>query len=76
MRLPVAPLRTAAGIMDKGSRLLGLRFPGLRSAIDKYTEDLAVDGQMIQDEIGFRPKYDLLSGWKETIEEMRARGDL
>jgi nucleoside-diphosphate-sugar epimerase len=37
---------------------------------------MAVDGHRIQDEIGFRPKYDLLFGWKETIEEMRARGEL
>jgi UDP-glucose 4-epimerase len=76
MRLPVAPLRTGADIVDKGARLLGLRSPGFRSGIDKYTEDMAVDGHRIQAEIGFRPKYDLLSGWKETIEEMRARGEL
>lgn len=76
VRLPVAPLRTCAEIVDKGARLLGLRFPGFCGALDKYTEDLAVDGHRIQDEIGFRPKYDLLSGWKETIEEMRAIGAL
>jgi len=76
MRLPVAPLRTCGEIADKGARLLGLRFPSFKLAFDKYTEDMAVDGHRIQDEIGFRPKYDLLSGWKETIEEMRARGDL
>jgi len=76
MRLPVAPLRTSAEIIDKGARLLGLRFPSFRGALDKYTEDMAVDGHRIQYEIGFRPKYDLLSGWIETIEEMRARGEL
>jgi UDP-glucose 4-epimerase len=76
MYLPVAPLRTGAEIVDKGTRMLGLRPFGFRSALDKYTEDLAVDGQKIQDETGFRPEYDLLSGWKETIEEMRARGEL
>jgi nucleoside-diphosphate-sugar epimerase len=76
MRLPVAPLRTCGEIADKGARLLGLRLSGFKSTVDKYTEDLAVDGHRIQDEIGFRPKYDLLSGWKETIEEMRARGEL
>jgi len=76
MHLPVAPLRTAADIIDKGTTLLGLRLPGLRSSLDKYTEDMAVDGHRIQAEIGFRPKYDLFSGWRETIEEMRARGEL
>jgi len=76
MHLPVAPFRTTAEVMDKGARMLGLRPFGFRSALDKYTEDLAVDGHKIQDEIRFRPGYDLLSGWKETIEEMRARGEL
>jgi UDP-glucose 4-epimerase len=74
--LPVAPLRTAANIIDKGTRMLGLDFAGFSNTLDKYTEDLAVDGQKTQDEIGFRPKYDLLAGWKETVEEMRAIGDL
>ena len=74
--LPMAPLRTAANIIDRGTRLLGLNFSGFTNTLDKYNEDLAVDGNRIQDEIGFKPKYDLLSGWKETIEEMRARGDL
>lgn len=73
LHLPLAPLRTVAEIIDKGTRMLGLGFPSFRGALDKYTEDMAVDGNRIQDEIGFRPKYDLLSGWKKTIEEMRAR---
>jgi UDP-glucose 4-epimerase len=76
MYLPVAPLRTGAEIVDRGARLFGLGPPGFGSALDKYTEDIGVDGNRIQDEIGFRPNYDLLSGWKEAIQEMRARGDL
>jgi UDP-glucose 4-epimerase len=76
MHLPVAPLRTTVEILDKGARMLGLRPYSFRGALDKYTEDMAVDGHRIQDEIGFKPKYDLLSGWKEAIEEMRSRGEL
>jgi len=76
MRLPMAPLRAGANIMDKGATLLGFRPPGFKSALVKYTEDLAVDGHRIQKEIGFKPKYNLLSGWKETIEEMRIWGEL
>jgi UDP-glucose 4-epimerase len=30
--------------------------------IDKYTEDIAVDGSRIQKELGFIPKYDLKAG--------------
>jgi UDP-glucose 4-epimerase len=76
IHLPISPLCTGAEIVDQGAKVLGLRVRGLRGALDKYTEDMAVDGRRIQDETGFRPKYDLLSGWKETIEEMRARGEL
>ena len=76
IHLPVGFSRMAADIVDKGAMLLGLGSSGLRSALDKYTEDIAVDGHRIQNEIGFRPKYDLLSGWEEAIEEMRARGEL
>lgn len=74
--LPVTPLHTAANIIDKGTRLLGLNFSSFKNTLNKYTEDIAVDGHRIQNEIGFRPKYDLHSGWKETVEEMRARGEL
>lgn len=76
IHLPLAPMRTTAGIIDIGEKALGLRPSGFRSALDKYAEDMAIDGQKIQDQIGFRPEYDLLSGWKETVEEMRAGGEL
>jgi len=33
--------------------------------IDKYTEDIAVDGSLIQKELGFVPQYDLKMGWEE-----------
>jgi len=41
--------------------------------IDKYTEDIAVDGRLIQKEPGFVPQYDLMAGWEETIREMRGK---
>ena len=34
--------------------------------------DIAVDGSLIQKEIGFVPQYDLKTGWEEMIREMRA----
>ena len=40
--------------------------------IGKYTEDIAVDGSLIQKELGFIPQYDLKAGREETIREMRA----
>ncbi len=46
-----------------------------RTTIDKYTEDIAVEGQRIQNELGFVPQYDLAAGWRETFCEMRAAGE-
>ena len=40
-----------------------------RETIDKYTEDIAVDGRLIQKELGFVPQYNLKAGWEETIRE-------
>ena len=44
--------------------------------IDKFTEDIAVDGSLIQKELGFIPQYDLKAGWEDTIREMQACGML
>jgi UDP-glucose 4-epimerase len=65
----------AAGI-DNGSRLLGMRSLSLRATVDKYCEDVAVDGGRFCRTTGFVPKYDLLSGWKETVAEMKHAGEL
>ena len=49
---------------------MGLKPLAIRAMIDKYTEDMAVDGILIQKELGFIPQYDLKTGWEETIQEM------
>jgi UDP-glucose 4-epimerase len=63
-------------LIEKGSCSLGLKPPVTKAIIDKYTEDIAVDGGLIQKELGFVPQYDLKTGWEETVEEMRRRGEL
>ena len=74
--LPVGPCRSLVGSIETGYRALGLTAPVSRSMIDKYTEDIAVDGSLIQKELGFMPQYDLKTGWEETIREMRELGIL
>jgi nucleoside-diphosphate-sugar epimerase len=76
LSLPLRPVRFAAGIIGKATRILGLPSPISRATIDKYVEDVAVDGRRIQNELGFRPQYDLATGWEETVEEMKALGEL
>jgi nucleoside-diphosphate-sugar epimerase len=74
--LPISPTRALVGLVEKVSRSIGLKPPVTREMIDKYTEDIAVDGSLIQKELGFMPQYDLKVGWEEAIQEMRECGAL
>jgi nucleoside-diphosphate-sugar epimerase len=73
LSLPVGPMRTLIGLIEKGSHAIGLKPPITREMIYKYTEDIAVDGSLIQKDLGFVPQYDLKTGWEETIREMREK---
>jgi nucleoside-diphosphate-sugar epimerase len=70
LSLPVGLTRTLVSMVEKGSRSMGLKPPVTQDMIDKYTEDIAVDGSLIQNELGFVPRYDIKTGWDETIREM------
>ncbi|HNZ11066.1 MAG TPA: NAD-dependent epimerase/dehydratase family protein [Smithellaceae bacterium] len=74
--VPVGPVRFLAGIIEDAGRLLGRTAPIVRATIDKYTEDVAVDGSRFQTRTGFSPKYDLAAGWRETVAEMKQTGEL
>jgi UDP-glucose 4-epimerase len=68
--LPAAPVRVAAGA-------LGVIGGGwIRLAVEKYLEEVMASGARIQTELGFVPKYNLDQGWRETVDEMRLRGEL
>jgi nucleoside-diphosphate-sugar epimerase len=72
--VPVGPAHFFAGLLEDTFRLVGRKSPIGRETIYKYTEDIAVDGSLIQKELGFMPQYDLKTVWKETVEEMRCNG--
>lgn len=61
--LPVGPVRWAVSILENVGRMIGYQSPIGRATIDKYTEDIAVSGQRIQTDLGFRPQFDLKTGW-------------
>jgi len=73
LSLPVGPTRTLIGLIEQGSQAFRFKPPIVKATIDKYTEDIAVDGSLIQKELGFVPQYDLKTGWEETIREMRGK---
>lgn len=74
--LPLRPVKMAANLADGIAGLMGISSPGLKNALSKYCEDIAVDGSLIMRELGFRSDYDLLEGWKEAIQEMHEKGYL
>jgi len=69
--LPIGPMRIVAGFIENGANTIGIKTPVTRETVDKYTEDIAVDGSLIQKILGFTPQYNLKIGWEETINEMR-----
>ena len=69
--VPLAPTRALIGLIEKVTNTIGIKSPVTRETVDKYTEDIAVEGSLIQKELGFVPQYDLKAGWEETIREMR-----
>jgi UDP-glucose 4-epimerase len=76
LSFPSGMARSLASAVEGGFRLFGLKAPVTPEMVDKYTEDIAVDGRLIQKELGFVPQYDLQAGWDETIQEMRLAGAL
>jgi UDP-glucose 4-epimerase len=74
--VPVGSARFLVGLIEDSFRLVGQKSPIGRETIDKYTEDIAVDSQLIQRELGFKPQFGLKAGWQETVEKMRRIGEL
>jgi len=74
--IPKKPASLIAGWLEDGFGIAGLRSPIVRATIDKFTEDIAVDGSRFQKELGFTPQYDLRKGWLDTVDEMRSASKL
>jgi len=74
--LPRKPVRWLAGLMDDAAKAIGHQSSIGRATIDKFTEDFAVSGDKIRHELGFASHYDLESGWRQTVAELRETGEL
>lgn len=70
IKIPESPLRFALKRAEQAQRLLG-RTPKIGTfTLDKLLEDVAVDGSRLRNEVGFTPRYSLLDGWRQTVEQM------
>ena len=76
LSLPLGPVSLTSRILEVTGRLVGGQSPITRATIEKYTEDIAVDSTRIQTELGFKPQFNLATGWQKTIQEMRELGIL
>ena len=76
LMLPAGLARFLAGFLEDCARICGLRSPVVRATVDKYTEDMAVDGSRFCTQIGFVPQYSLEAGWWETVVGMRQSNEL
>lgn len=71
LHLPLFPIRASIGAAEDVGKLLKIKSPVSRALLEKLLEDVAVDGAKIQRELGFEPKFDLTSGWRETVSAMK-----
>lgn len=70
LRLPITPVRVAAGLLGRASAVTGFAST-ISGIVEKYTEDIPVSSKLIQDELGFTPEFDLAAGWRQTVRQMR-----
>jgi len=68
MHIPVAPVRLICGLIEDTAKFLRKDSSITRATVDKIVENTAVNGDKFQRELGFKPEYDLLSGWRKTAE--------
>lgn len=66
--LPLGPVRLAAELLEDGYRLVGRQASESSATIAKYSEEMVVDGTLIQQELGFTPHYTLTAGWQQALQ--------
>jgi nucleoside-diphosphate-sugar epimerase len=67
------PATVARAVVDTCRPMLRGPFAPLPPLIDKYVEDVAVNGSELQRELGFVPAVGLKEGWRRTVAEAVSR---
>lgn len=68
-QLPIFPIKLLVRVIDMFLPYLKKK-PVLSDTLNKYLENVAVDGQKISKMLGFEPEYDLKLGWQEIVDNM------
>lgn len=68
LKLPLAPIRFGIGVAENIAGILKINLPINRALLEKFVEDVAVSGLKIQQKLNFQPSFDLVEGWRETID--------
>jgi len=76
LSLPLGFSYSVADLIEKTGRFTGLKLPAVKTMIDKYTEDVAVDGSIIRRDLGFVAGYNLQEGWLDAVSAMKKAGVL
>jgi len=76
LSLPLGFSYSVADLIEKTGRFSGLKLPAVKTMIDKYTEDIAVDGSVIRRDLGFVAGYNLQAGWLDAVSVMKKTGVL
>ena len=70
IRIPQDLVRRTLGFVEDAFQLCGQKAPIGRFSVDKLLEDIAVRGDKIRTELGYRPMFNLETGWKNCVESM------
>ncbi|MBC7796217.1 MAG: NAD-dependent epimerase/dehydratase family protein [Pyrinomonadaceae bacterium] len=71
LKLPLAPVRFGVGVAENIGGILKLNLPINCALLEKFVEDVAVSGLKIRQKLNFQPTFDLVEGWRETIDNFR-----
>jgi UDP-glucose 4-epimerase len=66
--LPVSLARFTADLIETGMKVVGRNPPIRRAMVDKIIQDIAVSGDKIQRQLGYKAEHSLVRGWRETID--------
>jgi len=67
LQVPAPIARLAGGAFDLASKASGRDLPYNSQVLNRLTASLTFSAKKIQEAVGFRPRYDLCEGMKETV---------